>query len=199
MSAEQPFRWILAVILVVAISISGYYRKRARETGGTIARRQESGRLIALRLAFGLPLLLSLMAFLLRPGLIGWAKAPLPLWVRWGGAALGVTCIVLVVWVMRSIGANVSETVLTKEAHELVTHGPYRWVRHPLYAVGLLLLLSAALMASSWLIGALTAVAGIAIRTIVIPVEETALIEKFGDRYREYMGRTGRLIPPLRE
>ena len=199
MSAEQPFRWILAVILVVAISISGYYRKRARETGGTIARRQESGRLITLRLAFGLPLLLSLMAFLLRPGLIGWAKVPLPLWVRWGGAALGVTCIVLVVWVMRSIGANVSETVLTKEAHELVTHGPYRWVRHPLYAVGLLLLLSAALMASSWLIGALTAVAGIAIRTIVIPVEETALIEKFGDRYREYMGRTGRLIPPLRE
>jgi protein-S-isoprenylcysteine O-methyltransferase Ste14 len=104
----------------------------------------------------------------------------------------------LVVWVMKSIGPNISETVLTKREHILVTHGPYRWVRHPLYVTGLLLLISATLIASNWLIGTLTVVAAIAIRYIVIPTEEAALLEKFGDHYREYMMHAGRLLPNLR-
>jgi protein-S-isoprenylcysteine O-methyltransferase Ste14 len=48
------------------------------------------------------------------------------------------------------------------------------------------------------LIGTLTVVAAIAIRYIVIPTEEAALLEKFGDHYREYMVRAGRLLPNLR-
>jgi protein-S-isoprenylcysteine O-methyltransferase Ste14 len=48
-----------------------------------------------------------------------------------------------------SIGANISETILTKRTHQLVTHGPYRWIRHPLYAFSLLELFSLALLADS--------------------------------------------------
>jgi protein-S-isoprenylcysteine O-methyltransferase Ste14 len=39
-------------------------------------------------------------------------------------------------WVFSALGRNVSETVLTKGDHELVTAGPYRWIRHPLYTTG---------------------------------------------------------------
>jgi protein-S-isoprenylcysteine O-methyltransferase Ste14 len=197
MGTDETFRLILAMILVTAVGISGYHRRRAQQTSGAIARRQEAPRLIALRLAFGLPLLFSLLAFLVRPGLVTWARAPIPESIRWIGVAIGVMSVPLVVWVMKSIGPNISETVLTKREHVLVTHGPYRWVRHPLYITGLLLLISATLIASNWLIGTLTVVAAIAIRYIVIPTEEAALLEKFGDHYREYMMHAGRLLPNL--
>lgn len=195
---EQPYRWILAAVLGLAVSISGFYRHRARQRSGVIARREESPRLIALRLLIGLPLLLSLLAFIIWPSLIAWAKAPFPMPLRWTGAALGTVAIGFVFWVMRSIGSNISETVLTKQQHELVTHGPYQFIRHPLYATGLLLLIAATLLASSWLIGSLTLIAAIGIRTFVVPREEAALIDKFGDRYREYMRRTGALLPGSR-
>jgi protein-S-isoprenylcysteine O-methyltransferase Ste14 len=89
----------------------------------------------------------------------------------------------------------VSETVLTKEHHELVTHGPYRWIRHPLYANGIALLLAIGLMAANWLILALTLIALVAIGLVVVPAEESALLAKFGAEYRAYMGRTGGLWP----
>jgi protein-S-isoprenylcysteine O-methyltransferase Ste14 len=192
---DTSFRLILGAILLAAVSISGFYRRRARAASGTIARRRESPRLIVYRLAFALPLLFSLLAFLIRPELVAWARAPLPAAARWIGVGLGVIAIPLVVWVMRSIGSNISETVLTKETHALVTHGPYRWIRHPLYATGLVLLVGATPIASSWLIGVLTVAAAAAIRFVVIPMEEEALIEKFGEAYREYMRRSGRLVP----
>ena len=198
MGTDETFRPILAMILVTAVGISGYHRRRARRTSGAIARGREAPRLIALRLALGLPLLFSLLAFLVRPGLVTWARAPIPESIRWIGVAIGVMSVPLVVWVMKSIGPNISETVLTKREHVLVTHGPYRWVRHPLYVTGLLLLISATLIASNWLIGTLTVVAAIAIRYIVIPTEEAQLLEKFGAHYREYMMHAGRLLPNLR-
>lgn len=198
MGEEVIFRSLLGLILVSAISISGYYRRRARLATGVIPRGKEPPRLIALRLVFGVPLLLSLLAFLIRPAWVDWARFPSPVMARWSGVVIGIIAIPLVVWVMTSIGSNVSETVLTKPQHALITHGPYECVRHPLYGTGLLLLVSATLIASSWLIGALTIIAAIAIRYVVIPAEEAALIKRFGDDYIQYMDRSERLLPRLR-
>ncbi len=111
------------------------------------------------------------------------------------GALIAVGSVPLLYWVFSSIGANISETVLTKRDHELVTGGPYRWVRHPLYAVSLLMFFSMGLMAASWLI-MLYALAGVVIfRLIVIPKEEQRLIEAFGAEYSNYQSRTGALLP----
>ena len=40
---------------------------------------------------------------------------------------------VLLIWTLRSLGPNLTDTVVTRQAHTLVTRGPYRWVRHPFY------------------------------------------------------------------
>jgi protein-S-isoprenylcysteine O-methyltransferase Ste14 len=85
--------------------------------------------------------------------------------------------------------------VLTKERHELVTAGPYRWIRHPLYAVGILLFASIGLIAANWFILGLAALAALFIRFLVIPIEEHELSQKFGDHYGQYIARTGRLFP----
>ena len=104
----------------------------------------------------------------------------------------------LLYWVVSSIGNNISETFLTKENHVLVTFGPYRWVRHPLYAVATMGWVSLSILAANWFMLAMACLAFIGIAVLVIPREEAALMRKFGNEYREYMQRTGRFAPRLR-
>jgi protein-S-isoprenylcysteine O-methyltransferase Ste14 len=195
--SDGGFRWITLAIVVSAFAMSAYYRRRARIRGGTIERRREEGLVIAVRVLVAAPLAAALLTYLLNPAWMEWASLPLPPWSRWIGVGLGVSSIPMVRWVFRSIGDNISETVLTKANHALVTHGPYRWVRHPLYATGLLLLVAIGLTARSAFLLAFAAVAGLLLRWFVIPREEEALIARFGAEYRAYQCETGRLVPKL--
>jgi protein-S-isoprenylcysteine O-methyltransferase Ste14 len=126
-----------------------------------------------------------------------WASLSLPTWARWTGVAIGLLVVPSIYWVLTALGTNVSETVLTKPQHRLVTTGPYRWVRHPLYTVGIALFLSIALMAGNWFMLLWAVVALIAVRVVVIPREEAQLVARFGDEYRRYRTGTGSLLPSL--
>jgi protein-S-isoprenylcysteine O-methyltransferase Ste14 len=129
---------------------------------------------------------------------MAWASFSLPPWARWTGVALGLQVVPSVYWVLTTLGANVSETVLTKQQHALVTTGPYRWVRHPLYTAGIALFVSIALMAANWFILLWAIVTVVAVWLIVIPREEAHLVATFRDRYRRYRRETGSLLPLLR-
>ncbi len=191
------FRWILIVVFVVNGGISAYFRRKARQAE-TIERVEEGALLGLMRLVFALPLFLSILAYMINPAWMDWSSVSLPVWLRWGGAVLGVGVMPLMYWLFSTIGHNISETVLTKKTHELVTNGPYRWVRHPLYAVAPLMLIAVSLLAANWFIGGMTLIAFVMIVLVIIPKEEANLIETFGDDYRAYMKRTGRLFPRLR-
>ena len=191
------FRWIVLLVLVANIGISGYFRHKARQSGETIGRREEGALMIVMRLVFTLPLLLSILAFVIHPSWMAWSSVAVPEWVRWIGGVLGAGIVPFTYWVFRTIGRNISETVLTKETHELVTDGPYRWVRHPLYTVGTLLLTAISLLTANWFIGGMTLLAVVMIVLVVIPREEANLIEAFGDAYHGYKKRTGMLLPGL--
>ena len=115
-----------------------------------------------------------------------WASFASPVWSRWVGVSLGLLTVPAAYWVFSALGRNVSETVLTKEHHELVTHGVYRWIRHPLYTTGIALFLAIGLMAANWFILLFGLIALVSIRLVVVPVEEQALLKKFGDEYRDY-------------
>jgi protein-S-isoprenylcysteine O-methyltransferase Ste14 len=69
-------------------------------------------------------------------------------------------------------------------------------VRHPLYTVGTLFFASLSLLTANWFMRAATLVV-LVMLVIRLPKEEGKLIERFGDEYREYMMRTGHLIPRL--
>jgi protein-S-isoprenylcysteine O-methyltransferase Ste14 len=75
-----------------------------------------------------------------------------------------------------------------------VTHGPYRWVRHPLYSLGFVLAICITLLTGLWWM-AVTMALPLAILLWRTPTEEARLIETFGDDYRQYMKRTGRFLP----
>jgi protein-S-isoprenylcysteine O-methyltransferase Ste14 len=191
------FRWLALVSVVSVFAISFYYRRLARKAGETIARRREGLAFVLLRAVFSLPLFAAVIAYLINPAWMAWASFTLPAGVRWIGVAIGIVAIPSAWWLFSHLGRNVSETVLTKSDHALVTTGPYRWVRHPLYATGGALLIAVGLMAANWFILSLASVVVVLIRWLVVPREEEALIAKFGDDYRHYIQRTGGMLPRL--
>lgn len=198
MRHDQLFRWLFIAIFVTTFSISGYFRRRARQSGKAIPRAREGKLAVLARLLFAVPLYLSVFAYMVNPDWMAWSSFPLPSWLRWLGAALGLGMLPILYWVVSSLGSNISETFLTKEKHVLVTHGPYRWVRHPLYAVATIGFVSLSIVAANLFMMAMAFLIITGISLLVIPREEAELIGKFGTEYREYMRRTGRLGPRLR-
>ena len=195
---ENIFRVLAAVILFTGIGISGYFRRKAdRDTGEKISRNVDGTVLMTIIKVMGLVLWLTPLVYLLNPNWMVWSKIGLPDWVRWLGVAIGLLCVAMVYWLFSSIGSGISPTSATRKQHTLVTSGPYRWVRHPLYTVGSSLFIAFGMMADNWFIAALGVLAFIAMASRT-PKEEANLIEKFGDEYREYMKHTGRYLPKLK-
>jgi protein-S-isoprenylcysteine O-methyltransferase Ste14 len=192
------FRWLILAVLLSALGVSGYHRARARRQGEAIPRSSEGALFVTLRAFMALNLFGAIILYVVRPEWMAWGSFDAPTPVRWVGVILGVLTIPAVHWVLRTLGRNVSETVLTKPHHELVTTGPYRWIRHPLYTTGLALFLALGLMAGSWFVLLAAGIVLVLLRWLVIPREEQALLARFGGRYRDYMAKTGRLVPRWR-
>jgi protein-S-isoprenylcysteine O-methyltransferase Ste14 len=192
---ENIFRILAAVIFLTGISISIYFRSKAdKDTGEKVSWEKEGlFMILALRLG-GLLLWFSMLGYLIYPPLLARSQVGLPEWARWLGVGLGILCVFFIYWMFSSIGTGITPTVATRSEHKLVTKGPYRWIRHPLYTFGTLFFLSFALIADSWFI-AVMALLAILLLSIRLPTEEALLIEKFGDEYREYMKHTGRFLP----
>jgi protein-S-isoprenylcysteine O-methyltransferase Ste14 len=194
---ENIFRILAGAILFTGIGISSYFRRKAdRESGEKISRNVDGSVMMTAIKIGGLLLWLSPLVYLINPQWMAWSKIGLPAWVRWLGVGTGILCVIGIYWLFSSIGSGITPTSATRNQHTLVTSGPYRWVRHPLYTVGSSMFISFGMMADNWFIAVLGILVFIlmAIRT---PKEEANLIEKFGDEYREYMKRTGRFFPKL--
>jgi protein-S-isoprenylcysteine O-methyltransferase Ste14 len=194
---ENIFRILAAITLFTAVGISSYYRRKAdQETGETISRKVDGNILMTVIKIGGLILWLSPLIYLINPKWMAWSKIGLPDEVRWLGVGIGVLCVAGIYWLFSSIGSGITPTSATRKNHILVTGGPYRWIRHPLYTIGSSVFVSFGMMADNWFIAALGILTFIlmAIRT---PKEEANLVEKFGEEYREYMKTTGRFLPYL--
>jgi protein-S-isoprenylcysteine O-methyltransferase Ste14 len=196
MNLETVFHITAFILVFTCLAISITFRRRAAQSGEKISQREEGALILTLRSLFGLALWGSVLLYLLNPAWLAWSHLELPAGVRWGGAALMAACLPFIYWLFRSLGLNVTHTVAIRKAHTLVTHGPYHWVRHPLYSTGLLFFLGLSVLAANWFI-ALAIMAAFAALTLRTPHEEARLIEKFGDEYRSYMQRTGRYFPRL--
>jgi protein-S-isoprenylcysteine O-methyltransferase Ste14 len=196
MADEQTFRTILILSSLVLFPVAIYHRLKSQATGESLDRWQE-GRLILFTLRpIGIFTMLGLIAYMVNPEWMAWSSMTLPEWLRWLGVGLGAVAGVLLVWTLRNLGKNLTDTVVTRREHTLVMKGPYRFVRHPFYDAVALAVVANALVAANWflLAGGILAVTLIVLRT---GREEERLIARFGDSYRAYMQRTGRFLPKI--
>lgn len=193
-SSENMFRTIAGALLASVVFISVYQRRKAEATDERVSWREEGlPTIIGLR-SSGLAMWLSALLYVVNPRWMRWSRVDLPDPTRWSGAVLAAAALPLAHWTLSSLGKNVTPTVATRERHELVTSGPYRWVRHPLYSVGTLFVGSFGLLAANWFV-LLSTLSTLVMLLIRLPKEEEKLIERFGDEYRAYMKRTGRMLP----
>ena len=196
---ENIFRIFAAVILFTGIGISSYFRRKAdRESGETISRKVDGTAFMTIVRIGGLVLWLSPVIYLINPAWMAWSKIGLPEWVRWLGVGIGILCTLGIYWLFSSIGSGITPTSATRKEHRLITSGPYRWIRHPLYTFGSSMFVAFGMIADNWFIPALGVLAFIAM-AIRTPREEANLIAKFGNEYREYMKHTGRFLPRLQK
>ena len=197
MNGEVFFRMFAGVLFFSALAISIYFRSGAERASGEQLDRSEEGKALRITLRLGgLLLWLTLIAYLINPVWMGWASYASPVWLRWLGMLTAGTGLALTFWMFRSLGKNITDTVVTRREHQLVTHGPYRWIRHPLYTFGTLFYLGLGLIAASWLI-LLMACLAFFLLSLRTPKEEAQLLARFGDEYADYTESTGRYLPKL--
>jgi protein-S-isoprenylcysteine O-methyltransferase Ste14 len=194
MTSENPYRIAVVVVMVLTVAVTAYHRLQAAASGEKISRKDEGYLFAAVLRLSGLCLFIATLAYVMSPSSVKWASFPLPMWIRWLGIVTGILCSFLMYWTLNSLGKNLTDTVVTRTEATLVTHGPYRWVRHPFYVTAALLMASVTVLAANWLIGAgsLLVLGLLAVRS---PKEERMLMERFGQQYRDYMAKTGRFFP----
>jgi protein-S-isoprenylcysteine O-methyltransferase Ste14 len=110
------------------------------------------------------------------------------------GALIFIIGLVITVNAQMTLKRNYSGTLRIREGHQLITHGIYKYVRHPVYT-GTLLRTFAIPIYTTSLLGFLFALVGIPLFIYRIGVEEQMLIEEFSDEYLEYTKATRKLFP----
>jgi protein-S-isoprenylcysteine O-methyltransferase Ste14 len=192
----EPVRLTLIALSLAFVAVGSYYRIQSQRSGERLDRTKEGWPLlIGIRLV-GLLTLGSTAAWLWKPGWVGWASQPLSPGLRWTGVACFGGSVIWLMWMFKTLGRNLTDTVVTRRDAQFVDNGPYRFVRNPMYTGVLMVSMSLGLALGTWLLPFSGAVMFtlFALRT---RTEEKYLIERFGDRYRSYMDRVGRFFPKL--
>ena len=110
------------------------------------------------------------------------------------GDILTVVGLIVAIWARVHLGSNWAGYVTYKENHELVTSGPYRFVRHPIYS-GLILMSLGTILCYGCLAFIIFFGAVLISFTWRIKREEKIMINLFGQKYIDYMKKTKTLIP----
>jgi len=200
---ELPFRvlfsalWIIFVVCIIWARYS--LREPKGEPSGHPTVRPERWSYFVARASLAPLWWAGMILYTLLPSWIVFLSIPLPDWFRLIMVSVTALSIPLTLWGFLTLGKNWvhvldPSTFQRRKTATLVTSGPYHYVRHPMYLGAFAFLLAQALVAASWLI-LLPALVTITLFYTQIGKEETMLIDRFGDEYREYMKRTPRIIP----
>ena len=129
------------------------------------------------------------------------AIVPMPQAVEVTLAAATLTLAGGSVWLVnaasRSLGKQWALAARLVEGHDLVTDGPYRWMRNPIYAGMFGLLLATGLAVSRWTTLMAAAVVFVVGTVIRVRIEERLLRQAFGAAFDEYARKVPALIPGI--
>lgn len=198
------FRLSFFVLLALLGVVRGYYGRKTK-THGTIADVMEKLKIAIAEENMGTGFKIvtavitavgavGLVLYLSSPSWWTWASIPLGEWIQWSGIVTALIPIFFLAWVHRHLDKQWSLALEFREDHKLITTGPYRYVRHPMY-LGVFAYTIGMMMISLDVLVILFLSFTILVNYRRIPREEQMLIQKFGDEYIEYMKRSGRLLP----
>lgn len=195
MDTNTLFKIIFFVCAMIAYGVRVPYVRQRR------ALKNVDSRISVIEGAFAL---LAFVGFMLIPlievftGWLDFADYERPALIGWVGTAVFVGAIVLLWRAHRDLGLNWSATTQISEQQGLITTGVYAYIRHPIYAAHWLWMIAQLLLLSNWIAGPAGLLLFAPIYFYRTPREEQMMIDHFGDAYREYIERTGSVIPSLK-
>lgn len=196
MAHDEILRSAVIVSYLLVFPVVLYFRLKSQATREPLDRRQEGVFILATLRPVGAAFIVGLVAYMINPSWMAWSSLSLPVWIRYGGIGVWAAAAALLFWTLRTLGKNLTDTVVTRRVHTLVTHGPYRWIRHPFYGSVLLLVVASALMAANWYL-LLTGGSAFTLMVVRMRIEEQKLLDRFGEPYRAYRDATGAFFPRL--
>jgi len=196
---ENVFDAIFLVYFIIgstirAISvrrISNWWRKKE-----DVSEDRDNGHDKELMFVSSLGMVILPFAYLFTP-LLEFADYSLPAWVGWIGTAVFAAALWLLWRSHADLGENFSPELKIRDEHSLVTQGVYRHIRHPMYASHILWAVAQALLLQNWMAGPAFLVMSLPLYIVRIPREEKMMEDEFGEEYRKYAERTGRVVPRI--
>ncbi len=195
------------IIAFISLMSIGYYRRgnrkyprdnEKRREKKQISTRWESPLMKAVRVLMSLFYILAFV-FVLYPEPFDIFKIEIPDYLRVVGILGTILGTVVIIWATRTLGDNFSPVLEIREGHQLVTKGPYRWVRHPMYVGNVIWILSFILLSAWWIFALYLIIFVVFIMIIRTSKEEQMLLETFGKVYEDYMKTTGCFFPKLKK
>lgn len=192
--SEVVFRVAVGVVVVTWFAVRGHFQKKVGSSKKISSHhgRREKRSYMLVSVSF-LPILLYVFT-----SPFSFAHIAIPSWLRWAGLISGLSASGLFAWTHFALGKNWSGLLEIAKDHELVTGGPYRFVRHPMYSAFFLMGIGVLLLSSNWLVGGLNLAAVTAMYLVRVADEEAMMLGHFGQSYQTYMDHTGRVFPRLR-
>jgi protein-S-isoprenylcysteine O-methyltransferase Ste14 len=201
MSSEILFRILFWILILAVLMMRIVFTLRVRLAGERVmpdraAVKREGIAAFFVRFIGFFLIIGVLVAFAVQPAWLAALSIPLPDIFRWLGFLLGLIGLAIWIWAQVALGKEWSPQLQLREEHRLVTAGPYARMRHPIYSGMIVWAGGLALVSANWIFVAIALLVG-AVFVVRVPKEEQMMIDEFGDEYREYMKRTGRVLPKL--
>lgn len=191
---EIKFKLVLAVLLLMSAGIRIYYQRNRRGFETVVTKHERREKFLITMFGLGL---IPIIFYLLTSRLKSFSFS-LSTWVRWLGAVLIFAGNLLFIWSHRALGRNWTPFLEIRKGHTLVTDGPYRFVRHPMYVAIFLIGIGVSFVSANWIVALSYMLPLVILYLFRVSEEEKMMIEQFRDKYREYMLNTGRLVPNFR-
>jgi protein-S-isoprenylcysteine O-methyltransferase Ste14 len=170
-------------------------RFAARQHGGALNQfAHEVRALLVVRAVLGTVFYSALIAWMFWPRSLTWMFLPIPLMLRWMAVGLLIPTLAVFTASFRALGVNYRGGVGLYPDHALVTTGPYRQIRHPIYVAFIAIMCLVLLVSANWVLGLFGLLLVVSIAVARIPIEERQLHERFGKTWEAYQARTGKVI-----
>ncbi len=195
MTQDSISRISFAVLFILRLVVGNIFSIKHRKGIINIKNTQEGKtNFIIRRFILGPILGVFMIFYFINPTCMKFLLIPFPQTVIWIGAILGLCGILFLIWVHIYLGKEWSADLKLNTDHNLIETGPYSKIRHPMYTACFVIYLALGIISFNYILLAVFIL--IIISTIIrVPDEEKMMIEKFGERYKIYMQKTGRFLP----
>ena len=192
---ELIWKIIFIVLWVGFIFIRGPHTKRYAEKEKFKSKRILRERVLVFLIGFAIVVLPLVYVF---TGWLDYFNMNLPEWSRWVGVASLLFGLILLWWVHKTLGENWSPVLEIREEHDLITEGPYKYMRHPMHTFFWIWVIGQWLVLSNWFVGIIGVAPWAILYFTRVESEEEMMMKTFGEKYKNYMKTTRRLLPKWR-